>query len=314
MAVGNPPRGEEAAQQAPSDGEVTPEQEAHLGHAGYVPETPSGTQAIGRAMAVLQLFIDAEGDLEVSEIVNRLSLTPGTAHRVVKALVAGGFLTRNPATDGYFLGSTAILLGQAAQRTLGADRAMPLLRQLNSETDESVNLVVRDGDESVVIMRVPCTLPLRFEQHPGARFPLYATASGKALMSFAADTHGYLGRLPHQLPAVTRHTVPTAGRFAEELDHTRERGYSIDKEQNVDGVSSIGAPVLDPHGRAHAAVVIQAPSVRLPESRMRQLAPRLCQVARQVAEILPSERLLGRCSEEAGSNEPGTGAESGAGR
>ncbi|MEV0603800.1 IclR family transcriptional regulator [Streptomyces sp. NPDC050315] len=256
------------------------------------PDTPAGTQAIGRAMAVLRLFIEAEGDVQVTEIVQRLGLTPGTAHRVVGALAAEGFLSRNPATEGYYLGSTAILLGQAAQRALGADRAMPLLKQLNEETNESVNLVVRDGGESVVVMRVQSTLPLRFEQHPGARFPLYSTASGKAMMAFAEDVDDYLAALPGRLAAVTPNTVRTPGEFAAELERTRERGFSIDNEENVEGVRCIGAPVLGAGGHAHAAVVIQVPAVRLPDTRVRELAPRLKEIAAQVAQVVPSERTM----------------------
>ncbi|MFG3256046.1 IclR family transcriptional regulator [Streptomyces sp. NPDC048172] len=253
-------------------------------------ESRSGTQAIDRAMAVLRLFIEAEGDVQVSEIVARLALTPGTAHRVVRALAAEGFLTRNPANDGYYLGSTAILLGQAAQRALGADRVMPLLKQLNAETSESVNLVVRDGEESVVVMRVQSTMPLRFEQHPGARFPLYSTASGKVLMAWAEDAEEYLAGLPAALPGVTARTLATPAEVAEELERTRERGHSVDNEENVEGVSSIGAPVLDGRGLAHAALVVQVPTVRLPAERVDRLAPRLREIAGQVAEVLPADR------------------------
>jgi IclR family acetate operon transcriptional repressor len=260
--------------------------------AAKAPDSPAGTQAIGRAVAVLRLCIEAEGDVQVTEIVNRLGLTPGTAHRVVGALAAEGLLTRNPATDGYYLGSTAILLGQAAQRALGADRAMPLLKQLNAETNESVNLVVRDGDESVVVLRVPSTHPLRFEQHPGARFPLYSTASGKALMSVAEDAEAYIAGLPPQLPRVTANTCATPAELAADLARTRERGYSVDNEENVEGVSSIGAPVFNAHGRVHAAVVVQVPTVRLPATRIRELAPRLLEIAADVAEVLPTDRTL----------------------
>lgn len=56
---------------------------------------------------------------------------------------------------------------------------IPFLERLNEMTEESVNLAIRDGGESVVMTRVQSTLPLRFVQRVGARFPLYATASAK---------------------------------------------------------------------------------------------------------------------------------------
>jgi IclR family acetate operon transcriptional repressor len=95
--------------------------------------------------------------------------------------------------------STAILWGQAGQHAFGLDRALPILERVNAETGESVNLVVREGGESVVIMRVQSTLPLRFEQRPGARFPLYTTASGKAILAFSPDAEAYVKSLPRKL-------------------------------------------------------------------------------------------------------------------
>lgn len=40
------------------------------------PDARAGTQAIDRAMAVLRLLIEADGDVQVTEIIQRLGLTP----------------------------------------------------------------------------------------------------------------------------------------------------------------------------------------------------------------------------------------------
>lgn len=254
---------------------------------------PAGTQAIGRALAVLRLLTEADGDLGILHIAQELDLKPGTAHRIVRALMLEGYVAQNPATDGYYLGSRAILVGQAAQRALGVDRALPLLERLHEETEESVNLVVREGDESVVLMRVQSTLPLRFEQYPGARFPLYSTASGKAMLSFS-DADEYLSRLPDRLDALTPNTLGTPADLVRDLDEIRARGYSIDDEENVAGVRCVGAPVVDIDGQAHAAVVIQVPTVRMPVERIHQLGPRMIELAKQVAHVVPPDHTVRR--------------------
>lgn len=111
-------------------------------------------------------------------------------------------------------------------------------------------------------------------------------------MSFAEHPGDYLSSLPAELRAVTAHTIGSRERFAEELELTRERGYSIDNEENVEGVRCIGAPVLDARGYAHAAVVVQVPSVRLPDTRIRELAPRVVEIATEVARVVPSDRTM----------------------
>jgi IclR family acetate operon transcriptional repressor len=240
-------------------------------------------------LAVLRLLSrDTEG-LPVARIAEELDLAVGTAHRLVRALLAEGYLARGSASDTVHLGTTALLLGQAAQRALGVDRARPLLERLASETNESVNLVVRHGDESLIIMRVQSTLPLRFEQRPGDRYPLYATASGKAILAFSENLDDYISRLPDRLSQLTAHTHHTAETLVGELDEIRQRGYSIDNEEAFEGVRCVAAPVLHAARHAHAAVGIQAPLVRMRDDRVVELGARVIGIADEVAKVIPAE-------------------------
>jgi IclR family acetate operon transcriptional repressor len=91
------------------------------------PQAPSGTQAINRAITVLKVLAEADTELSVSAIASSLGLTSGTARRIVRALLAEGLVAQNPRTDAYYLGSATILLGQAAQRGFGLDKALPIL-------------------------------------------------------------------------------------------------------------------------------------------------------------------------------------------
>lgn len=257
-------------------------------------KAPAGTQAIGRALGVLKLLGDSGTELPLSTVAEKLNLSSGTAHRIVRALIADGLVAHNPRTDSYYLGAGTILLGQAAQRGFGLDKALPVLEQINSETQESVNLAVREAGESVVMLRVQSTLPLRFEQHTGARFPLYTTASGKAILAFSADADAYIASLPSQLPPVTDSTLASPGELADQLEDVRQRGYSIDEEENVAGVRCVGAPVLASDGRAQGAVVIQVPTVRMPVKRIHELGARAVTAAKEVARFVPVDRIMSR--------------------
>lgn len=257
-------------------------------------QAPAGTQAIGRALAVLKLLAAEGTELGLSAIASELNLSSGTTHRIVRALSAEGLVAHNPRTDSYYLGTGTILLGQAAQRGFGLDKALPVLEQINAETQESVNLAVREGEESVVMLRVQSTLPLRFEQHPGARFPLYTTASGKAILAFSSDADAYVSGLPPRLAQLTERTLTDPDKLREQIDKIRRRGYSIDEEENVAGVRCVGAPVLDADGRAQAALVIQVPTVRMPAKRIRELGERVVTAAKEIAQFVPIDRIMSR--------------------
>lgn len=250
------------------------------------------TQTIGRALAVLEVVRDAASDIGIVQIADTLGLSPSTAHRIAGALVRGGYLAHNPESGRYYLGRSSVLLGLAAERNLGLDAALPALERLGAQTAESVNLGVREGMSGLVVMRVLSPQPLRFDQRPGTKAPLYASAMGKCLLAFAGDVDGYLATIGNELARLTSTTITSVRALRKELATTTERGYSFDDEESIPGLRCVGAPVLDTHGRIRAAVAVQAPAARMPDARMAELAALVTATAKEVAEVLPVDRRL----------------------
>lgn len=246
----------------------------------------AGTQAIRRAFAVLELFRDAGGDLGVVQIAETLGLTLSTAHRIARALVAEGFLAQGEGRERYRLGLQALLLGQAAQRSMGMEVARPVLQRLADQTQESVNLGLADVDHAVVIQRVESTQPLRFSVEVGSQVELHATSMGKALLAFNDDLRSHL-QASEQLRQITAKTHGTRTSLLEDLEGVKQRGWSIDDEESMLGVRCVAAPIIGPDGQARAAVAVQAPAVRMPDSRFDELGPEVRRAADELARLLP---------------------------
>ncbi|WP_237723842.1 MULTISPECIES: IclR family transcriptional regulator [unclassified Rhodococcus (in: high G+C Gram-positive bacteria)] len=247
----------------------------------------AGTQTITRALSVLRVLRDAEGDVGVTEMAHALDLHSSTTHRIVRALVVAGYVVQNKETERYRLGLEAFLLGRAAGQTLGFDAAMPLLDGLAEETGESVNLVVRDGDHALVILRVESKQPLRFSQPTGTRIPLYCTSTGKALLAFAGDLNAEVARLG-ELERLTPATITSPRDLLRDLEEIRSRGFSINRGERVPGVCGVAAPVLGSGGVATAALAVQGPEIRMPDDRIAELGPLVMEVARAVVASLPA--------------------------
>ena len=240
----------------------------------------SGTQSIDRAFAVLSSFVE-HPEQGITEIAERTDLKPSTVHRIVRALVASGFIEQREDTDNYRFGHAALVLGQSAREALGFDLAMPILEQLGGETGESINMGVRDGNEVVVVLRVESVQPLRFDQPAGSRLALHCSSMGKSLMAFGDDNIDEL-----ELTSVTPSTIATKAALRRELDEIRERGYSFDFEESIPGVSCVGAPVLDSDGRAVAAIAVQAPTVRMTRDRQEAIGRRLLSATAEVSQAM----------------------------
>lgn len=247
---------------------------------------PVGAQAIERAIAVLGCFMGDEPELGISQIARELALTPSTVHRIARALASAGYLDQNPRTGGYYLGRTAILLGQMAQRAVGLDQVLPILEDIAVRTGESVNFVALEGGDGVVTLRLDTRHALRFEQPVGTRIQLHSSASGKAMLAFHPAALENLGPLERH----TEHTITSRRALERELRVIRERGYALDEQEGQLGVRCVAAPVLDDRGLAVGAVAVQIPTVRMPSDEMASLAPLVTDAARRVAAVLGGER------------------------
>lgn len=246
----------------------------------------SGTQSIERAIAVLECLRLSDRSLGLSEIAGELGLTMSTTHRLLRALVKASYVEQDHFTELYRLGIGIAVLGQRAIENSGYQLARPVLAALSERSGESASLAVRRGAEVVVIDRVMGPAPLRFDHPTGAELAAYASAMGKALLAFSSSSIAAEVEMIPSLHRFTEHTITDRDALAAELDATAARGYATNIEERYDGVSAVAAPVLSASGRAHAAIGLQGPSIRLTPTRLDELATLVQDAATEVASLV----------------------------
>ncbi|HET9443602.1 MAG TPA: IclR family transcriptional regulator, partial [Acidimicrobiales bacterium] len=206
------------------------------------------------------------------------------AHRLTRALCAGGLLTQDPESDRYQLGPLLVVLGRMAEERLGVARALPHLRRLADETGESVNLGIRAGGDVLVVADAASPQPLRFNQASGSRVPVHTSAMGKCLLAASGDVRGAVSSLP-RLDPVTPRTITDRRRLQDELETVGRRGWALNDEERNPGVRAVAVPVAH-RGRVVAALAVQGPTLRLPDDRLPDLVERLAATAAAVAPVL----------------------------
>lgn len=244
------------------------------------------SKAVLRALSVLRVLRMAGGELGVAEIARSVELPTTTVHRILRTLLHAGYVVQNAATDRYHLGREAYLLGRAVANSLGFDAALPLLEQLASETGESVNLVVRDGSEGLVVLRIESSQPLRFTQPVGTKIPLHCTSTGKVLLAFGLDPKADVRSLG-ELQSFTPATITSSARLLQELQVIRTQHYGVNRGERFPGVCGVAAPVLGSDGAVIAGLAVQGPEFRIPVDRVDELAPLVIGVAQAIAAALP---------------------------
>ncbi len=168
------------------------------------------------------------GPKTLAELVTATGMPRATAHRLAVALEHHDLVRRDG--DGRFaLGFRLATLGRAALDSAPlAALARPALAWLRDETEESVQLYVRDGEHRVCVESLESPHGLRTIVAVGAALPLDVGSAGKVLRGDAIAARGWL--------------------------------ESVEERQA--GVASVSAPVRDRSGQVIAAVGVSGPIER----------------------------------------------------
>jgi DNA-binding IclR family transcriptional regulator len=259
----------------------------------------SGTQAVERALAILEGFRDGPAEQGISEIARRADLRVPTAHRIVRALVARQFLEQDERTERYRLGTTAAVLGQQALASRRLDLVRPVLDDLAARTGESTALASRDGGTVLVVLKSASSRPLRFDHPLGDLIPVHASAMGKVMLAFSyGDVAEAVAGLDG-LPRLTERTITTPEALAGELERVRARGWAANAGERYEGANGVAAPVFvggdaGAGGPAWAAVGMHGPATRLTPERFAEAAAQVREAAAAIGRALVDDRSVAR--------------------
>lgn len=223
----------------------------------------SGVQSVGRAITILELLADSDGELGVTELGRRLGVHKATASRLVATLADHGLVERNPVTDKYRLGFGLIHLAGSAASGMGLLReARPVLEDLAERTLETVNLAVLDGDAVLNVDQITSPRTVASRSWVGRRTPYHCTANGKVLLAYL-DEGARERLLSMPLAAFTPNAITDPDALRTQLAEVRARGFARTVEELEEGLNAVAAPVRRADGEVIAAVSVAGPAFRM---------------------------------------------------
>lgn len=250
-------------------------------------DTSPGVQSVKRAIAILKSFSLEKPERAVGELSREMGLHKSTVSRLMATLEEGGLLSRNPETQRYRLGLELIGLGaQVVAHVDIREIARPLLRQLASDCQESVNLVVLDGGQVVNLEQfVAPARQVKNIGRVGRRMWAHCTAAGKVLLAHLSPEE--LDRaLAKELERFTPYTITDPARLRRELSKARVQGYAIVQEELEEGLNAAAAPICNHAGKVTAAISVAGPAYRVTPERFPELVDQLLTTAEQISEQL----------------------------
>ena len=254
-------------------------------------ESPGATytvKSLVKALNILEVLGEREGSAStLTQLSRRLHLHISTVHRLLVNLVRHGFVEEAPGTRGYQLSFKVLRLGLRVLDRLDFRLvAQPLLRELNQQTKETVQLAILQEARAISIDKFWSDQPVGLETRLGGVMPLHCTGVGKFLLAYQSED--LLIQLAHTrgFARFTPHTITSLSNLRKELEQIREQGYALDQEEAVEGLRGVAGPVFDHTGRVIAAFSVAGPVTRMTPARLPEITRLVCATSQQISSRL----------------------------
>ncbi len=220
-------------------------------------------QVLERVLDILDCFDFQNRELGLSQIARATNLNITTAKRLVSNLMDRGYLTKDPQSKQYQLGMRLFELGGVVFSSFSLPRAAGhIMTQLQEETGLTILLGVNMDDQLVYIDKRKGRGMIHISSDIGWRRPLHYGMLGMVLMAHNTPEKIKEILAADPLEAYTPYSITDPDAFSLRLEEIRKNGYSMEREEVVEGLTGIAAPIRD-----HSRQVVAALGVAMPISQ-----------------------------------------------
>lgn len=225
--------------------------------------------------ALTWLAQNPAADIGVRDLAAGLSVSPSSAHRILNSLCEDGFVQQIEATGRYAIGIEMFRLASlVASRSPLRETALKHMRKLVDLCNETALLGVYDYSRKQMIFAasIESEHQLRYAIELNKWVPVYAGASGLAILSFLDEDEISAVIERSRLAALTDQTITEVYRLRAELEVIRQRGYAMTRGQRIPGAVGLAAPLFGSDGRVVGDVCLTIPQQRFDERSVKQIA------------------------------------------
>lgn len=210
--------------------------------------------AAEKALDILEFMADRPEGVTQTEISIGVGRSIHEIYRIIQLLEKRGYLVRAPRSDRYRL---SLKLFELAHKHPPVNRlidvALPAMRGLANDTDQSCHLAVLRALKILVILQIDSPLPMRYSVAVGAEFPIMETSSGAVLLANLPE--GEREQLIDRILAMDE-TAPDRAGIESRVGGCLKHGYEMRPSLAVEGCTNISLPIRDHVGHVVAAVTV----------------------------------------------------------
>lgn len=246
--------------------------------------------SVDNALQVLEL-LSSQPSIRVFEVAERLGVARSTAHRILAALLARGFVVQD-AHKVYRVGPAIERFSrpQIAGPRVTKEMIHPHLEGLAARVGETCHVAVLEGNGTRFVDSVESTHALRVGSRVGMLLPAHKTAIGVALLA-ELPISTLRSIYPRGVTGDAREARQTLQTLERKIRSVRRNGFATNLGESDTGIAAIGMCLRDPHGRALAGMAVAIPTPRFEKESVPDLKAALTDAGEAVRTELTQREL-----------------------
>lgn len=217
--------------------------------------------------------LEAGQGVGVTELAERTGRAKSTVHDHLTTMAEHGFAVKR---DGeYYLGLEFFRHGHRVRTGRDVYRAArPVVDDLVADVDEMVWLTTHENGRVMYLYGDSGETDVTDDNILGSWAYMHCNSGGKAMLAHVprAEIERIVER--HGLPARTEHTITERETLLEELQEIRDRGYAVNRGEDLAGIHAVGVPLVY-EGTVRGALAVAGPAHRVTDERIEAYADRL---------------------------------------
>lgn len=240
--------------------------------------------ALSTGLKVLHYLVRAENPVGVSQVARDLNLSPSTCFNLLRTLVHERLIDFNPAKKSYTIGFGLLELTKGmTERDQMVKFLRPRIERIASSHRVTGTLWRRlDNERVVLIDRADTASAVRVHMTVGQRLPMFIGALGRCFAAFSGMPRE---ELRIQFDKLRWDSPPDFEAYWEDVLKTRERGFALDQDNFVRGITAIAAPVM---GKDQSTAIMAISAIgfsgQFNDTSIAALANDLCSDAKEIGD------------------------------
>ncbi|GGN94471.1 MULTISPECIES: IclR family transcriptional regulator [Haloarcula] len=248
-----------------------------------------GTTSTSRTVDAVQIslniieFLQERDGAGITEIAEALEYSKGTVHSHMATLAENEYVVKH---DGlYRLSLRYLELAETVKDRLQIyDVVREELDELAADSGELAQFATEEHGRAVYIYKTGGEKAVQTASSVGDREYLHCISLGKAMMAHMDDDRVEEIIEQHGLAEFTSSTITTREELFAELETIREQGYAFDREEKIEGLRCVAAPVVT-KGEVVGALSVSGPASRFEGEVYEEELPEMVTRSANVIEI-----------------------------